>query len=157
MAASTIDRTNYNSLVDDSGGNLDGTNWTKNQVKIVLLDAIDALFNGAAPFYFGGAIGIGRYTSTSTGTQNDWDIDTAAGFAVGHLRCNNASLLTITGIKAPSDNRLLWITSIGAGQVDIKHQDAGSTTAGDRIINQATGTISLAAGIGMALLVYDVT
>jgi hypothetical protein len=37
-----IDRTAYNLLVDDSGGNLDGTLWTKNQVKTVLLDAIDA-------------------------------------------------------------------------------------------------------------------
>lgn len=38
-----IDRTNYNLLADDSGSNLDGTLWTKNQVKIVVLDPIDTL------------------------------------------------------------------------------------------------------------------
>jgi hypothetical protein len=36
-----IDRTNYNALVDDDGSNTVGTLWTKNQVKIVLLDPID--------------------------------------------------------------------------------------------------------------------
>jgi hypothetical protein len=40
-----IDRTAYNLLVDDSGGNLDGTIWTKNQVKTVILDPIDALID----------------------------------------------------------------------------------------------------------------
>lgn len=37
-----IDRTNYNALVDDDGSNLVGTLWTKNIVKTVLLDPIDA-------------------------------------------------------------------------------------------------------------------
>jgi hypothetical protein len=37
-----IDRTNFNALVDDDGSNTTGTLWTKNQVKIVLLDPIDA-------------------------------------------------------------------------------------------------------------------
>lgn len=43
MAAPTIDRTNYNNLVDDDGTNTVGTNWSKNQVKICLLDPIDTL------------------------------------------------------------------------------------------------------------------
>lgn len=38
-----IDRTNYIALVDDDGSNTVGTDWSKNQVKIVLLDPIDAL------------------------------------------------------------------------------------------------------------------
>lgn len=42
--ATTIDRTNYNLLVDDTGGvTPDGTNWNKNQIKIVILDQIDAI------------------------------------------------------------------------------------------------------------------
>lgn len=45
-----IDRTNYNLLADDSGGNLDGTLWTKNQVKIVLLDPIDTLITEPVSF-----------------------------------------------------------------------------------------------------------
>ncbi len=36
-----LDRTNYNALVDDTGGGIDGTNWNKNQVKIVILDQVD--------------------------------------------------------------------------------------------------------------------
>src|SRR5580765_6360587 len=40
--AITIDRTNYNALVDDDGTNTKGTPWSKNQVKIVLMDPIDA-------------------------------------------------------------------------------------------------------------------
>lgn len=43
MTGPTVDRTNYNALVDDTGNNTDGTNWTKNQVKITTLDPIDTV------------------------------------------------------------------------------------------------------------------
>jgi Chaperone of endosialidase len=46
--AITIDRTNYNALVDDDGTNTKGTPWSKNQVKIVLMDPIDAALAKAA-------------------------------------------------------------------------------------------------------------
>lgn len=97
-------------------------------------------------------------TSTSTGTLND--------FAIGGtpvLRMNNAALATLTGFAigtnceaAACDGQLLEIDAVGAGQVDIKNQDSGSLAA-DRVINQVTGTISLAAGTGHALLRYDAT
>lgn len=45
MSASTIDRTNFNALVDDSGAGLDGSVWDKNKIQTVLLDPIDALFS----------------------------------------------------------------------------------------------------------------
>lgn len=62
--ATTIDRTNYNLLVDDTGGVIpDGTNWNKNQVKIVLLDAIDAMF--ASAFVFGGSVSVPSLTVTT--------------------------------------------------------------------------------------------
>lgn len=64
MSAPTVDRTNYNALVDDSGSNLDGTNWTKNQVKIVLLDPIDTLAASLSTEIV--------VTTTSTGTVNDF-------------------------------------------------------------------------------------
>lgn len=40
----SVNRTAYNLLVDDSGLNIDGTIWTKNQIKTVILDPIDDLF-----------------------------------------------------------------------------------------------------------------
>lgn len=91
-------------------------------------------------------------TTTSTGTVNDFAL--TAGASV--LRCNNATLLTLTGIAAGFDGQRLVIVSVGAGQVDLSHQDAGSTTAGDRLILFATsGKTSLAAGVGTAEVEYD--
>jgi len=48
MAPITINRGPWNALIDDSGGNLDGTPWTKDQIKQVLLDPIDAALAAAA-------------------------------------------------------------------------------------------------------------
>jgi hypothetical protein len=52
-----IDRTNYNALVDDDGSNLVGTPWTKNIVKTVVLDPIDAEFTARAAAVRGVAAG----------------------------------------------------------------------------------------------------
>jgi len=93
-------------------------------------------------------------TTTSTGNQNDFNPGALGTLNV--LRCNNATALTITGLANGVDGQMVWIESIGTGQVDIKNQDAGSTAA-NRVINGVTGTISLAAGVGRALLCYDGT
>jgi hypothetical protein len=94
-------------------------------------------------------------TTTSTGTQNNFSISEA-----DVLRCNNASLLTLNGIVAPASpakpGKRLILTSVGAGQVDLANQNASSTAA-NRIITGVTGTISLAAGSGTAILEYDDT
>lgn len=92
-------------------------------------------------------------TSTSTGTQNDFAL--AAGVQV--LRLNNASLLTLNGFTAGVDGQRVSVVSVGAGQVDFAHQNAGSAAA-NRFINIATsGNTSLAAGVGTADFVYDGT
>jgi hypothetical protein len=93
-------------------------------------------------------------TTTSTGTQNDF----APGL-VGNtiVRCNNATLLTITGLAAGYDGQLVKFISVGAGQVDFPHQSASSAAA-NRQINVATsGNTSLAAGSGIAEYAYDAT
>jgi hypothetical protein len=152
--SSTITRTAW---TDDDGSGTTGT-VINNAVKTELYNQIDALFNGTAALYLGGAVGWGVYSPTTTGTQNDWDIDTANGnVTVGFLRCNNATALTITGIKAPSAGRLLGVYSVGAGTVTLKHQNASSTTAGDRIITADANDLVLYAGVSMALLTYDGT
>lgn len=96
-------------------------------------------------------------TTTSTGTQNDF----APGL-VGNtlLRCNNASLLTITGLASGYDGQRVVIVTLGAGQVDLMPSGlaVGLSTAANRMILPATsGNSSLAAGVGYAELIYDAT
>jgi hypothetical protein len=134
-----IDRTNFNALVDDDGSNTVGTLWIKDKVKTVVLDPIDAALATVQ-------------TTTSTGTVNNFALTAACTF----LRCNNATLLTLTGLTAGTDGQRLTIRSVGAGQVDLADQAAGSTAA-NRIVNGVTGTISLAPGSGRVTLEYDAT
>lgn len=93
-------------------------------------------------------------TITTTGTQTALAIP----FSDGPLTifANNATLLTLQGVLAGKDGQTLTIYSIGAGQVDLANQN-GSASAADRVINGVTGTISLAAGSGRAVLQYDLT
>ncbi len=96
---------------------------------------------------------IGEFTTTSTGNIDDLDFANAA-----IIRMNNATLATIRGLKAGYGGQQVTIISIGAGQVDLSHQDTGDGTAANRLINIATvGKTSLSAGTGKALYVYDGT
>jgi hypothetical protein len=91
-------------------------------------------------------------TVTTTG-----NIDNLNTEGVGLLRMNNASLSTIRGLVAGYAGQHLTIVSIGAGQVDLAHQDTNSTAA-NRLLNTVT-TVStpLAPGTGYATYVYDDT
>jgi hypothetical protein len=83
-------------------------------------------------------------TTTSTGSQNDFD----PGLSFGdiQIRCNNATDLTLTGLKAGYNGQKITFVSIGAGNVLFSHQ-SGSSTAGNRFINTVTvGVTPLAAG-----------
>ncbi len=91
-------------------------------------------------------------TTTSTGTQNDFVLLGN----VSELRCNNATLLTLTGLTAGTDGQRLLLVSVGAGQVDIPNA-SGSSAAGNKIANGITGTRSLAAGSGSMQVVYNKT
>jgi hypothetical protein len=94
-------------------------------------------------------------TITTTGTQTALAIPTGFGDLV--IFANNASLLTIQGIAAGVDGQRLTIYAIGAGQVDLAHQN-GSASAANRLINFATsGNTSLAAAAGSAEFEYDAT
>ena len=127
-------------IVNDDSTGTTGT-ILDNAWKQELYDQIDAVSSGVIQ------------TTTATGTQNDFALTTSTGF----LRCNNATLLTLTGLATGVDGQRLVIVSIGAGQVDLSHQDAGSTAA-NRLINLVTvGKTSLAPGSGTATLVFDGT
>jgi hypothetical protein len=95
-------------------------------------------------------------TTTATGTQNNFQL--LRGRRV-FLNCNNASLLTLTGFTfadatAPADGDTVELVAVGAGQVDIENEAAGSTAA-NRARNGVTGTISLSPGSGRARFVYS--
>lgn len=142
-----VDRTWYNTLVDDSGGGFDGSIIAKADID-ALMDAIDAALAAV------GSSGATIQTTTLTGTQNNFAATAARRLIV---YCNNASALTITGIAAGTDGDDITFVSIGAGTVSFSHQAAGSTAA-NRLINLVTSAPTpLAAGVGTARYVYDGT
>lgn len=94
----------------------------------------------------------GELTITTTGNIDNLDVK---GF--GLLRMNNASLATIRGMRAGYDGQIITIVSIGAGQVDLAHQNAGSSAANRLINSLTTFSTPLAAGKGTAIYTYDVT
>lgn len=106
----------------------------------------------------GGGTPVGA-TTTSTGTVNDF-APSGLTFSAGvttTLRCNNATLLTIDGVTGGVAGAILRIVSVGAGQVNLAHENAGSTAA-NRLHNMATSGITpLAAGVGSAQYIYDGT
>lgn len=149
--ATTISRP---TITDDNGTGTTGTVYDAAWMSD-FQDRIDAMFNGASVFNLGGALALGRYTTTATGTQNDWAIDTAnSGTTVGILRCNNASALTINGIVAPSSHRVLVVEAINS-TVSLAHENASSTAA-NRITTPTAATVAIPSG-GYAFLLYDVT
>lgn len=97
-------------------------------------------------------VGPSSVTVTTTGNIDDLDFSNA-----DLIRFNNASLATLRGLKAGVDGQRVTIVSIGAGQVDLAHQNTNSAAA-NRFINFATSaSTSLAAGSGTATYQYDAT
>src|SRR3990167_4031982 len=115
----------------------------------------DWTFSGATTFTGAAVVGSLRGTPetiTATGTVNDQ----ALGATTTILRCNNASLLTLTGFTGGAAGRVLIVQSVGAGIVALDHQ-TGSTAA-NQLFNLATsGMTQLAAGVGTAIYYYDGT
>jgi hypothetical protein len=101
--------------------------------------------NGAsADPTFQNAAAVGTSIVTTTGVITALALPTGTGDLLIYM--NNATLATIQGIAAGLSGQRLTILSIGAGQVDFAHQNAGATAA-NRLINFATsGNTSLAAG-----------
>lgn len=76
MAYTTVDRTAYNALIDDSGSGTDGSVWDKADVNDIL-NAIDALFSSATGLKCGGPLlernrtaNVGEWTSVAYNAAN---------------------------------------------------------------------------------------
>lgn len=94
-----------------------------------------------------------QLTVTATGTITDLNLGGA-----GLVLMNNASLATVKGIVAGYPGQIVTFISIGAGQVDFTNQDAGDSTAANRLINAVSSiNTSLAPGKGRATYRYDVS
>jgi hypothetical protein len=94
----------------------------------------------------------GTFDVSTTGTINDLDFQSCA-----VIRMTNATLATLTGLKAGYPGQMVTIVATGAGQVNLSHQNAGSAAA-NRLINAVTSAVtSLAAGVGAATYTYDDT
>jgi len=91
-------------------------------------------------------------TISTTGNIDDLDFSNA-----DLIRMTNSSLTTIRGLKAGYAGQRVAIVSLGAGQVDLAHQNTNSSAA-NRCINTVTGlSTPLAAGTGRAVYQYDAT
>jgi hypothetical protein len=91
-------------------------------------------------------------TVTTTGTINNLNFSNA-----DQVLMANASAATITGLAAGVAGQRVTLISVGAGHVDLAHQNGNSTFA-NRLTNFArSGNTSLAAGFGAATYEYDAT
>src|ERR1035437_7263050 len=92
---------------------------------------------------------------STTGNITALALPTGTGALTIYL--TNASLATIQGIGAGISGQRLTLISQGAGQLDLANNNASGTTLG-KLHNIATsGNTPLAAGVGIATFIYDVT
>lgn len=93
-----------------------------------------------------------EFTVSTTGNIDDLDFGDAQ-----TIRFTNASLSTLRGLKAGTAGQEVTILSVGAGEVDLAHQNAGSSAA-NRLINPVTSaSLPLSPGSGVTTYRYDGT
>lgn len=92
------------------------------------------------------------FTSNSVGTFNDFNFSNAS-----LIRMTNAGTTVLQGLLAGTPGQIVTIVSAGSGNVEIAHENAGSSAA-NRIINTVSSVNTpLAAGKGYATYQYDGT
>lgn len=112
-----------------------------------LLDGVQGVGYSRAPNVLT-TVAVGAQHNLAPGTLRN---------GINILRCNNATALTLSGLDGGAEGMVLVVLSVGAGQVNFTHEDAGSD-AENRFLNFATvGQTSLAAGSGTAAFYYDGT
>jgi len=157
--AITLDRTAYNLLVDDDGSNLVGTVWTKNQVKTVVLDPVDAALatlGDPAAVAHGGtgiasyAVGDLLYASGATTLAKLADVATGNVLVSGGVTTAPAwgkvGLTTHVSGTLPTANGGTGIASYAVG--DLLYADTTATLAKRAAV--AVGQVLVSAGVGAA-------
>lgn len=97
----------------------------------------------------------GSAASTTTLIGNQVALPIPSGLGNLTVYCNNPTLLTVQGIAPGIDGQQLTLISKGAGQVNLAPL-SGSASAANQLINfVAFGNTPMAAGRGVAILVYD--
>lgn len=87
-------------------------------------------------------------TSSATGTQNNFTINTTTQFCAA-----SGAAPVFTGLTGGRTGRSLVIHNVGSGTLTFNHQDSNSTAA-NRIITPSSAAFTIAAG-QTALLFYD--
>jgi hypothetical protein len=90
-------------------------------------------------------------TTTATGTQNNFDPGIVGNTVI---RANNASDLTVTGFPAGVNGQQILVQAVGSANVFLA-ENSGSSSAGNKLANQATSANTPVSARGFALYVYD--
>ena len=116
--STTIDRTWYNTLVDDDGSGTTGSVWDKADVDS-FLDAIDALL--AANITFGGTVGATGYTASIVAA-----LTTAAESWLGPTSTTGVYFKGgFVGIGTVTPDRPLTISKAGGGELKLADATTG--------------------------------
>jgi hypothetical protein len=127
----TINRAPFNALIDDDGSNSLGTVWNKNQIKVVILDPVDAALTtgllsitGFGTHSISGA-GAGdqilQLVNTQAGAQNSATLFLGNDLAAARLRLHAlASNYTPSGIYV-ADGAVLNQTGAGGLSIAASH------------------------------------
>jgi hypothetical protein len=132
--AITIDRTNYNALVDDDGTNTKGTPWSKNQVKIVLMDPIDVALAKLVPVTGGTNVVFGP----GPGVQSP--------AAVAQFNISGTAPLVFQSTDAGAQaNNKTWDVLAGPLSLTFRAVTDGYTGAGNwLVVTRTTGNAGIA-------------
>ena len=136
-----LDRTWYNTLVDDDGSNTVGTIWNKAAVDS-LLDSVDAELVDSI------------VNSSTTGVDNAWTPGGTGDTLVAWYVASGD--LTINGMAGGVTGRRVTIRNYAPGTVYVNHNNA-SGVAGGHLLNPATSGPTPIATNGYATYVHDGT
>lgn len=141
-----LDRTWYNTLVDDDGSNTIGTPWTKAAVDS-LLDSVDAL-DAAAEF----KTGVQSIT-LSSGTNSN--VTVSSGTRVIRIAGNADGTSTLTGLTGGSSGRILSIFNVAGFNIAFKHLT--TSTASNQLVTPNNGVDFTMGAFDAVDLWYDST
>lgn len=99
----------------------------------------------------GGVVRLTPENNALTGAQNNLTIGTS----VSWVRFTDAGAVELTGIAHDGTSRILLVQAVGAGGVQLDHENA-SSTATNRFALTGAANVTLATN-AVALLAYDVT